>query len=160
MLRPPPERRPGKSRWTPARRRTRDAPRLDRVQNWQGNSREGNNRKKTSGVRTVPELLRLEEMRRPQVRESMRVRDRTAGAGRASTRRQPAHHGPSLTDLRAGGRGDSRMHLLHHARTGRLAPQVCRVGVLGLSHWVARREPGVRRDALMGSREGLRHHHR
>lgn len=125
-----------------------------------GNDSEEN--KGESGIHTVlRELLLLEEMRlrRTQVRESMRVRHRAPGASRPSSRRHSAHHGPCLTDLRACGRRDSRMHLLYHARSGRLSPEVCRVGVLSLCHWVARRKPGVLRDALMG-RKWLRHHHR
>lgn len=108
-------------------------------------------------------LLLLEEMRLgAQVREGMRVRDRTARPCTPSTpgtRRHASHHGPGLSDLRASRSGDTRMHLLHHARARRLSAQMCRVGMLGLGHWVTRGQPGMLRDALMG-RERLRHHHR
>lgn len=51
------------------------------------------------------------------------------------------------------------MHLLDHARAGGLSTEMGRVGMLGLGHWVTRRQPRMLRDALMG-RKRLRHHHR
>lgn len=69
-----------------------------------------------------------------------------------SARGHPTHHRTRLAHLGSSWCGNTRVHLLYHARAG-----VTSIWVL-TGHWVVTRGQAVLWDALMGS-EWLRHHH-